>query len=355
MDRLKKENLYAIILAGGAGTRFWPMSRAKMPKQFLNIIGPKTFLQMTLARIQSKISPKNIFIVTSAMYARQIKSQIAAFKIPSSNILFEPEGKNTAPAICWATAHIHKINPRAIEVILPSDHLIKDEKKFLKILDQGFHWASRQYLVTLGIVPLRPETGYGYLKTEKIKSVPGGIFAVKKFTEKPSLLKAKQFLRSKNYLWNSGMFVWESRTILEEFKKYLPSMYQSLSTAPGGLRLKKIWKNVQSISIDYGILEKAHHVVAIPADIGWSDLGSWEALKEILPSDQNRNVLKGDVLALDCANTMIFADRRLIASVGLKNLMIIDTPDVLLVCPKDRSQDVKAIVTKLKMKNRPEV
>jgi len=358
----KNKNLYAVILAGGSGTRFWPVSRKSNPKQFLNITGKGTLFQETLARIKPKINSANIFIVTNMAYRRAIERQIARFKIPKANILLEPEGKNTAPAICWAAARIHKINPDAVMAVLPSDHLIVKPGKFLKTLGEAVRLAKNDYLVTLGIVPTRPETGYGYLKTKKVNVKGRRIIKVERFTEKPSLTKAKQFVRQKRYFWNSGMFVWRSAVVLEAFKRHLPNIYKGLvgthlRPAPSGKDyIKRIWGKLPNISVDYGILEKARNVSAVPASgIGWSDLGSWESLTEVLAGDKDGNIFKGDVLSVNCKNTLVWGDKRIIAPVGLNNTVIIDTPDALLVCPKDQSQNVRSVVNALKSKKRREI
>lgn len=352
----KNRNLYAVILAGGCGTRFWPVSRRLKPKQFLNIVGSETLFRQTIARILPRVIPANIYVVTGGAYQKEAERQTAFFKIPRRNILAEPEGKNTAPAVCWAALRIQRIHPDAVMAVLPSDHLIQKKKAFLRVLDEAVRLADGDHLVTLGIPPTRPETGYGYLKTRPVKG--GDVLRVEKFIEKPNLVKAKQFLKNRDYLWNSGMFVWKVSAILREFHKYLPSIPQLL--AGTGLKpvptdqshIKKVWGRIPNISVDYGILEKARNVAAVPAaGIGWSDLGSWESLAEILPKDKSGNSLKGNVTMLDCRNSLVWADKRLVAAVGVQGLIVIDTPDALLVCPKHRSQDVKKLVETLKKRN----
>ncbi len=355
-----KNNLYAVILAGGSGTRFWPLSRRANPKQFLNVTGQGTLLAETLKRIQPLVSGQNIMIVTGALYRKEIARQIIPFGIPKANVLLEPQGKNTAPAILWAATRIHQLNPDAVIAVLPADHLILNPKNFLNVLQQAVKLAQENYLVTLGIVPTRPETGYGYLETVK----QGGVLKVKRFTEKPSLLKAKQFIKNKNYFcsknknyfWNSGMFIWKTAVILEEFRKYLPEVHQILGKDYRQKSIKKVWASLPSISIDYGILEKAKNVVAVAArDIGWSDLGSWESLMVVLPKDKNGNMIKGDVLERNCKNSLLWGEKRLVAAMGLDNLIVIDTPDALLISRRDLSQDVREIVTLLQRKKRKEV
>jgi len=351
-----KQKIYAVILAGGMGTRFWPVSRESNPKQFLNITGKGSLLQETLARIRPKISGARVFIVTNAFYRNEIERQVFRFHIPKANILLEPKGRNTAPAICWAAAKIHKIDPDAIMAVLPSDHLIANRRKFLKVLEDAILLAQEHYLVTLGVIPTRPETGYGYLQTAKKKIGSKSIIVVKQFKEKPSLAKAKQFIKRKNYFWNSGIFIWKSSVILREFKKYLPSVYRLVGEKVGCTHIEKVWHRLPNISIDYGILEKAKNIVAVPAPgIDWSDLGSWESLTEVLSKDKNGNIFKGNVIPINCKNTLVWGGKQVIAPIGLDDIIIIDTPDALLVCRKDLSQSVKDVVSILQKNNRLEI
>ena len=352
----KNKNLYAVILAGGVGTRFWPLSRKANPKQFLDITGNGSLLQETLVRISPKVDGANILIVTNGAYRKTVERQVARFKVPKANILLEPSGKNTAPAICWAAAKIHKMNPLGVMAVLPSDHLILNRSKFLKILDAAVRLANKEYLVTLGIVPTRPETGYGYLKTKKKKVGKETIIVVDQFTEKPSLPKAKKFVKQKNYFWNSGMFIWKTSIILNEFQQRLPKVYNLVGQKVGVSHIKKVWNKLPNISIDYGILEKAKKVAAIPAaGIDWSDLGSWESLSEVLSSDAVGNIFKGDVIPVDCKNTLVWGNKKVIAPIGVDNLIIVDTPDALLICRKDKSQWVKEIVLFLQKNKRFEI
>ena len=345
----KDKNLYAVILAGGRGTRFWPESRDSNPKQFLNITGNGSLLEGTIARIKGKIPGSNILIVTGSKYKNIVAEQTKKFRIPSSNILLEPCGKNTAPAICWAAAHIYKQNKNAVMLVLPSDHLIQKKNAFIKIINAAVKQAEEGNLVTLGIVPTRPETGYGYLKINKKGNKTKSAFKLDRFVEKPSLSKAKRFLKEKIYLWNSGMFVWRCDVVLEEYRKHLPKTYVLLKEKLGSAYIKKIWDNIQSISVDYGILEKAGNVVAVPAkEIGWSDLGSWESLSEFVKGDKKGNVLQGDVLQFDCKGVFVRGSKRVVATIGLEDVVVIDTEDALLVCKKDMSQKVKDVVAALK-------
>ena len=346
---MNTKNLYAVILAGGSGTRFWPMSRRANPKQFLQIADNETLFEKTLKRLETHVKAKNIFIVTGQTFVKPITKQIRSFNIPFKNVLLEPQGKNTAPAICWAATKIHETNPQAVMMVLPSDHLILNEKKFWQCLDRAVSLAERKYLVTLGIVPTRAETGYGYLKTVK----EGKIVRVKKFTEKPSLVKAQEFIKTKKYLWNSGMFIWKTSQILKEFERHLPKVCDPLMK---GLKVETVWQRFPSISVDYAILEKANNVVTVPAsNIGWSDLGSWESLADILSKDKNGNIFKGDILSLNSQNNFVWGQTRLMSVIGVEGLCIIDTKDALLVCHKGDSQQVKDMVFLLSKNNRKEV
>ncbi|HPN88252.1 MAG TPA: mannose-1-phosphate guanylyltransferase [Candidatus Omnitrophota bacterium] len=330
-----KNNVYAVILAGGAGTRFWPKSRQSLPKQFLNIIGGTSLFKQAIDRMKTKIPSEQIMIVSNKRYKRLIDKDIFGLNIKKENILLEPSPKNTAPAIYWAAVRTLKKDPNAIMIVFPSDHYIEKKQKFLKILENAVCLAQKDYLVTLGVTPTRPETGYGYIKGKSLKEKGRKIFTVEKFTEKPDLMTAQQFVKSGNYYWNSGMFIFKVATILAAFKKYLPAVCD----------VERRWALLPAVSIDYGILEKAKNVAVIPTgNIGWSDVGSWEALMDILPKNKQGNIIKGNAVAMDCENTFILSDKRLVAVVGLKNMIVVDTGDAVLVCPKEKSQDVKEVI-----------
>ncbi len=351
-----KNNFYVVILAGGSGTRFWPLSRAAYPKQFLPLAGEKSMLQETLARVGSKASASHIFIVTNQRFQKIIQRQAAAFRIPQKNILFEPSGKNTAPAIAWAASIIHSQNPDAVMAVLPSDHLIQNEAAYLKTLDEAVRLANNDYLVTLGIVPTRPETGYGYIKGRKIKKSGRTIYEVEQFVEKPVLAKAQQYLKTKKYYWNSGMFIGKASTILGELRTCLPELYKAFIQGHSQKAVKKFWAKLPSISIDYGVMEKAKRVAVVPAaGIGWSDVGSWEALWEVSSKTKEGNVFRGDVVECASKHNLVFGNKRLVALVGLEDIVVVDTDDVVLVCRKDQSQAVKMIVDMLKEKKRREI
>ncbi len=351
----KDKNLYAVILAGGAGTRFWPLSRRSQPKQFLNIHGEKSLFQQTLLRLRPKIDGTNIIIVTNKAYTDKIRQQIKGFKIPPGNILPEPEGKNTAPAVCWAASVIHQRNPKAVMAVLPSDHLITQPREYLSTLQKAVDLAQTQHLVVFGITPSRPETGYGYFKTHSILEGKRSVLKVIKFIEKPSFDRAMKFLQEGNYYWNSGMFVWKTEVILSELKRYQPAIYELLSVK-NLAKIKNVWKKLPSISIDCAILEKSHRVAAVAAkNIGWSDVGSWQSLAEVSERDERKNIFKGDVLDIGSQNTFVWSSARLVATVGLQDMVIVDTPDALLVCRMDQCQKVKEIVGLLNKGKRKEV
>ncbi len=355
-QNLKKNNLYVVILAGGSGTRFWPASRAAYPKQFLSLVGDKSMLQETLARVKSKVEGDHVYIVTNKRFAKIIAKQTAAFKVPKANILLEPSGKNTAPAIAWAASIINSRNPDAVMAVLPSDHLIQNQKAYLSTLNQAVLLANQNYLVTLGIVPTRPETGYGYIKGKKVVHNGKSLHEVEQFVEKPSLDKAVGYLKTRKYYWNSGMFIWRTSVVLEEFAKYLPDLYEAFSQGCSQKAVEKFWGNLNGISIDYGIMEKAKRVAVVPAaGIGWSDVGSWEALWEVSSKDGQGNVFKGDVVTEGVRNTLAVGKKRLVALIGLDDVVVVDTEDVLLVCRRDQSQAVKNIVDMLKQKQRREI
>jgi len=346
----KNNNIYAVILAGGSGTRFWPLSRESRPKQYLNIVGDETLFQKSISRVKGRIDPKNILVVSSSSQKKLLFEQAAQFKIPKENFLLEPVARNTAPAICWAAARINKIDPNAVMAVFPSDHLITEQKRFLDVLDKAVELANDDHLVTLGITPTRPETGYGYLKTSKVKLNGKTVLKVN-FKEKPTSALAKKYVKDKSYFWNSGMFIWKSAVILDEFKAHLPSVYNKIVNSCTQAKINAIYKDITSISIDYGILEKSRKVVAVEAkNIGWSDLGSWESLIDVLQKNNKSNLIKGEVIGIDCENSLIMGHNKPIAVIGLDNIIVVDTPDALLVCKKHMSQRVREVVATLKSK-----
>src|SRR3990167_4922555 len=353
-----QDNLYGLILAGGVGSRFWPFSRALEPKQFINIIGKESLLQNTVRRLEGLIKPKQIFFITNQAYFFELKKQIEKFHIPDENIILEPEGKNTAPAIGLCARLIERKNKDAVLAVFPADHFIRDIKKFQGCISRAVRCASSDFLVTIGIKPNKPATGYGYIKIKsKIKNQKSKInyFQVEKFLEKPSLDKAKKYVRSRDYFWNSGMFVWKVSVFRDELAKYMPELHSQLKSIQTKGDIEKVWGRIKPISVDYGIMEHSKKIALVTADFYWSDLGSWDVLDELQRKDKSGNVLPGN--SLDCGSQGICAfsrGDRLIATIGLKNLIIADTPDALLICDKQKTQEVKKIVEKLKSGNRKE-
>ena len=350
----------ALIMAGGRGERFWPKSRKTLPKQFLSLTGDgKTMIQLTVERILPLVEMDDIYIVTNKDYRQLVREQLP--EIPERNILCEPVGRNTAPCIGLGAMHINQKYDDAVMMVLPSDHLIKQKKLFVDILGQACEIAEEDgNIVTVGITPSYPETVYGYIKflTEKKK---GSAFKVEKFVEKPNMDKAKEYLASGDYLWNSGMFMWKVSTILNKMQTLLPQIYQKLTqigeaigTPEEDKVLQEVFPTVESISVDYGILEKTDSIYTLPGDFGWDDVGSWLAVSRVRGTDENNNVLTGNVLAVDTTDCVVEAQEKLIATVGLKNLVVVDTKDAMLICEKEKANDIKKVLETLRNDDRQE-
>lgn len=350
--------MYAVIMAGGKGTRFWPKSREKMPKHLLDIVSPRTIIQETVERIAPLIPEENILIVTGQSHADELMRQVP--RIPQENIIIEPLGRNTAPCIGLAALHIKRKSPHDVMVVLPADHLITDASRFRYLLSIAADMAGRgDYLVTIGIRPTSPETGYGYIeKGELITAVNGeNIYAVKSIREKPALKQAKAFLKKGGFYWNSGMFVWRVDTILEAIDKWLPQIHEGLAgTAGESEAVRRVYQTIPSISIDYGVMEKADNILLIEGDFGWSDMGSWDALWEMSDKDENGNAAncRDLFVGVDARNSLIHSPGRLVALLGVEDLIVVDTEDSLLICKRGSSQDVKKVVEILEDKKRKE-
>jgi mannose-1-phosphate guanylyltransferase/mannose-6-phosphate isomerase len=360
---------FAVILAGGSGTRFWPLSRETFPKQMLQIIGEDSLLHQTIKRLDGFIPPENIYIITTKDLTQDIRFHIQSLGNMANKIhvITEPVGRNTAPAIGLAAIILKKTAPDSVMVVLPADHLIKDLKEFHQALQIGLNGAEKEYLVTLGIKPKHPETGYGYLKTDPAARVEmEGLLKVERFVEKPDLETAKTYFSHGGYFWNSGIFIWKTSKILSEIKKHLPSLVSSLNDmepflsektgGPGGdiSKVAELYASLDSISIDYGVMEKSNDVMMVPSNFGWSDLGNWTALDEIFEKDRDGNILKGNAIDLGSRDSIIFGGERLVTTIGLNNMVLVDTPDALLVSSKEKVQDVKKIVERLKRESREE-
>jgi mannose-1-phosphate guanylyltransferase/mannose-6-phosphate isomerase-like protein (cupin superfamily) len=380
--------VHAVILAGGSGSRLWPLSRQHLPKQFLVLDGEDSLLQTTIDRLSPTIKAGNVLVVTQESHAKgEAYHALLAYRT-----LFEPIGRNTAPAIALAAAYLMQDGSDPVMVVLPSDHVIKDEAGFRALLDIAIQEAQSGKLVTFGIQPTRPDTGFGYIKTRKtglrteeaglrteVRGLSGEsesgstqssvlspqhclsqscIYEVERFTEKPDHATAERFLQEGNYFWNSGMFVWRASVILAEMQRYLPAVYQITQTIVAESRagatfqqaVEKHFASMPSISIDYGVLEKSDRVSLIPCNIGWNDVGSWQAVHEISTKDDNGNALQGNVIEVGCKNTLIRAEKRLVAAIGLEDVCVIETADAVLISKSDQTQDVRKVVDALQQR-----
>jgi mannose-1-phosphate guanylyltransferase len=350
-------------MAGGQGTRFWPRSRRQRPKQLLNIVGETTMLEQTVARLSSLIPAERIVIVAGRAYHDLIREDLP--QLPDANFLFEPIGRNTAACVAWAALWVQQRAPDGIMAVLPADHLIRNEAEFLRVLGVAAQ-AARPFnrLVTLGIQPTHPETGYGYIRVGEDRHQIEGrdVFRVAQFVEKPSRQKAEQFLAEGKYFWNSGMFIWRADSIWHQVSRYLPQLAQELEAVRQAMTtdalttvLDGVYPRLPSVSIDVGVMERAQDVWVVPADIGWSDVGSWRALSEFLAPDAQGNVVIGSQRGFDTTGCFIYAPNKLVATIGVTDLVVIETDDVVLICPKDRDQDVRKLVELLEREGRQDL
>ncbi|TDX59248.1 mannose-1-phosphate guanylyltransferase [Orenia marismortui] len=341
-----------LIMAGGVGSRFWPLSRKHRPKQFLNLVDKnRSMIQHTVDRISKLTDHDNIFIATNEEYVKEMNEQLP--EVPLENITTEPMRKNTAACIGLAALHMAKKDPEAVMVVLPADHLILDEDRFIETIEVAVKIAQKgENLVTLGIEPTHPETGYGYINyKDKYDAVEDHeVFEVKAFTEKPNKETACEFLELGTYLWNSGMFIWKVSTILNKFKKHMPKLYdglkkidQALGTKNESEVLQEEFEKFDSISIDYGIMEKSENIYVVPGDFGWDDIGSWPSLERVRKQDKHGNVISGHHIGIDTKNTIVHGNGKIITTVGLDDVVIVDTEDAILICDKKRAQEVKKI------------
>ena len=349
--------MHAVIMAGGRGTRFWPRSRERKPKHLLDIISKRTIIQETVDRILPIIKPENILVVTGRKHARTLANQLP--EIPSANIIIEPEGRNTAPCIGLAALHVRKKSGDDVMVVLPSDHAITDTGKFLQVIKTAARIAKKdQALVTVGIKPTSPQTGFGYI--ERGDSVTGetteDVFRVKSIREKPGFQQAAEFVQSGRFYWNSGMFIWKASAILKSISRWLPDLSSGLTVINETLGLpaekatvRRIYKELAPVSIDYGVMEKADNVFTVLGDFGWSDVGSWDALWEISAKDKDGNAFVGgsNVISVASSGSFVYSPKKLVALAGVKDLIVVETKDSLLICPRGQSQDVKKIVETL--------
>ncbi len=345
------DHFYALIMAGGGGTRLWPLSRRDRPKQALPLTEDRTMFQVTVERLRDLFSPDRIFVVTGRDLAGPLHQ--SAPHLLAENFIIEPEGRDSGPAAGLGTFHIAQRDPDAVIAVLSADHHIAHEKRFLDSLRCAHDVARQGRIVTLGIKPSFPATGFGYIQRGNAIETCGEftVYESRRFTEKPDEATASAFLSSGMYSWNAGMFIWHAPQVLAEFERQQPEMYAILkqSAAEPG-RLADLWNGIKKISLDYAIMEGAQHVAVIPVDIGWSDVGTWAALFEVLARDENGNARRGKMdghIQIDTHETLIVSDR-MVVTIGVDNLVIVDTDDVILVCHRDRAQDVRDVVQRLK-------
>ncbi len=349
--------MYIVILAGGSGTRFWPLSRKRTPKQLMSVFGGKSMLQRTVERVLP-LKLKRILIVTNALQAEETARQLHYFQQIPIDIIEEPAGRNTAPAIGLAASLIARHDPDGVMVVLPADHYIVNEEEFRATLLRGRKAALNGYLVTLGIMPTRPETGYGYIEADT--ALRGcGPYPVRRFVEKPNQGKALEFLESGNFYWNSGMFIWQACTILDQLFQFMPELSASLAKlvyssdiwelADLKPQIATIYQEIRSESIDFGVMEKANNVQVIPADFGWSDVGCWSAIPEVVDANSSGHVVINakEVISVEAADCLVYGDSKLITLVGVNGLVVVNTADALLVCAKEQAQNVKKVVEEL--------
>lgn len=351
-----KKNNYVAIMAGGIGSRFWPMSRTCYPKQFLDILNTgKTLIQATYDRFAEFIPKENIFIVTAQQYCHIVVEQLPG--INENNILCEPSRKNTAPCVAYIAYKLYELDPNSNLICAPADHLILEDTAFKKVCVEALAFTEKHNaLLTLGIKPSHPNTGYGYIQYEE-HSVTDNIYKVKTFTEKPDLELAKTFIVSGDFLWNSGIFVWQTKSIITAFEKYLPEIHEVFDAEKKLLNTKeeqeavdRIYPQCVNISIDYGIIEKADNVYVIPSSFGWSDLGTWGSAYDNLEKDYLENAVAGNnVMVFDASKNVVHADNdKLILLQGIEDFIIVDTKDVLLICKKDKEQEIKEYLAEVK-------
>lgn len=357
--------LCALIMAGGKGERFWPLSTDTRPKQFLNLLGDKTMIQMTVERLTRLMPLDRIFIVTGEIYKDIVKEQLP--NLPERNIILEPVGRNTAPCIALSAQYIKQFYKDAVIAVLPSDHLIGDDEKFLEILLAGgnFVQENKEAIVTIGITPDRPESGYGYIKfKERISEQTNqsdvamdmdsiNILSVEAFVEKPSKEVAKQYLKEGNYLWNAGMFIWHVDNIIELTRRFIPNTYKIISSIDMTSReafieqCRSRYPEVDNISVDYAIMEKAEHIHVIPGDFGWDDIGSWFAVERYSDKDEFNNVCKGQVRSIDSNSNLVISSGKPIVAVGVENLLVVESDEVIFVCAKEHLEKLKEIKKKV--------
>lgn len=360
-------NLFGVILAGGSGSRLWPLSREMHPKQLLRITEENTLFQSTFHRLANVIEDKNILTVTNVKHSTDIKLQLNEIKTKNKadeeyKVLIEPIGRNTAPAIglsvLYVVQHLAENGADPVIMVAPSDHLVENTKEFSRAVKEGIKLAENGHIVTFGITPSKPDTGFGYINTEKVSTIEKisseGV-KVKEFKEKPDLATAEKYIKAGNYYWNSGMFLFKASVFLNELKLHGEEIFKKLSQstikAEGQTISFDEYEQMPEISIDYAVMEKSKNIALIPFDCGWNDMGSWQAIYETAPLDENQNYICGNVIDIESQNSMVYGTSKLVTTIGLKDTVVVETEDAILVCDKNRTQDVKKIFDKLKEDN----
>ena len=364
---IDKKQIYAVLLAGGGGTRLWPKSRTKTPKQFLKLTGNQTMMQIAAARINKLVDWENIIVVTNQIYLEEVKKQLPEIKV--ENIIAEPEKRDTAAAMLVGALYAKSKNENAVVINAASDHIVDNMPEFIKVMNAAVETAAENpYLVTIGITPAYPTSAFGYIKVGRdLKKIKRDLmlFKVDSFTEKPNLATAIAFISTGAYFWNANMYVWSAKELKSAFARFMPDMLalcqelDQLDSKKFHQALPQIYKNIECISIDYAISEKAENLVLIPGDFGWNDVGDWKVVYDLGKKDLSGNVMLGDekeirALAVNAHRNLIHTDGRLVAVCGVDDLIIIDTEEILMVCPKNKSQDVKKLVERLKEENKKE-
>jgi mannose-1-phosphate guanylyltransferase len=342
--------LQAVVIAGGSGTRFWPLSRQIRPKQLINLSGEATMLQATFNRVDAVSSPAESWMVVGAHHAQGCRD--AAPSIPSDQCLVEPRARNTAPAIGLAAIHLMHKDPGAMMAVLPADHHVADKAAFCRALGEAQALAHAGKIVTLGITPTHPETGYGYIEQGDKEPLNAAAFAIARFREKPDLATATDFLRHGGYLWNAGIFVMQPAVYLSEVARQLPALHASLMTIAAAIgkpeyaaTLERAYADIKGVSIDYGVMEHAENTCVVPVDCGWNDVGSWSALGAVVPEGDNGNVVAGRAILQDANNCIVFAEEgHMVGVIGVDNLVVVHTHDATLVVPKERAQEVREVL-----------